>query len=114
MKDQPLISCLCVTRGRVPLLKRAVGSFRDQDYGNTELVVVYESDDSSTAEYLRGLSDENILKIEVPAEEGLTLGELRNLSVSLNPESSMHGTRRNGLIFPYSSLICSPVKIIIK
>ena len=63
------------------MLKRAVGSFRDQDYGSKELVVVYESDDASTAEYLSSLSDENILKIEVPAEKGLTLGELRNLSV---------------------------------
>lgn len=65
----------------MPLLKRAVRSFRDQDYGQKELVVVYESGDASTAEYLSSLSDENILKIEVPATDGLTLGELRNLAV---------------------------------
>lgn len=81
MKDEPLVSCLCVTRDRVPMLKRAIRSFRDQDYGHKELVIVYESDDGETEEFLREVSDGNILKIKVPAEPRLTLGELRNLAL---------------------------------
>lgn len=82
MKEGPLISCLCITRGRVSLLKRAVGSCMDQDYINKELVIVYESDDLPTKEFLSTVSGEHIVKIEVPAQPKLTLGELRNLAVS--------------------------------
>lgn len=81
MKDEPLISCLCVTRQRVPLLKRAIRCFQDQNYGNKELVIVYESDDKETKEFLEALPDENILKVESAASDGLTLGELRTLAV---------------------------------
>ncbi len=81
MKDEPLISCLCVTRDRAPLLERAVRSFRDQEYGHKELVIVYESDDPATGKFLTGISDDNILKIQVPAAPRLTLGGLRNLAI---------------------------------
>ena len=81
LTDGPLISCLCVTRGRTKLLGRAIGSFRDQVYPNKELVVVYESDDAGTAEYLGPLEDDNIKIIEAPSSPGLTLGELRNVSL---------------------------------
>ncbi len=79
MSDNPLISCLCVTRGRKKLLERAVQSFRDQTYPNKELVVVYESDDEVTGDFLNGLCDDGIIKAEASPE--LTLGELRNMSV---------------------------------
>ncbi len=82
MKDKPLISCLCVTRGRTPLLQRAIRSFRDQKYTHKELVIIYESDDSVTSEFLKGITDSNIYKIEAPALPRHTLGELRNLAVS--------------------------------
>jgi glycosyltransferase involved in cell wall biosynthesis len=82
MNDNPLISCLCVTRGRTKLLGRAIASFRDQVYQNKELVVVYESDDAGTREFLGAVRDDNMKIIEAPPYPGLTLGELRNLSVS--------------------------------
>ncbi|KAB2835022.1 MAG: hypothetical protein F9K51_00895, partial [Candidatus Dadabacteria bacterium] len=55
--SSPLISCLCITRGRTKLLGRAVQSFRDQTYPNKELVLLYESGDAETAEYLKTLED---------------------------------------------------------
>ncbi|MGB2692791.1 MAG: glycosyltransferase family A protein [Thermodesulfobacteriota bacterium] len=82
MKVEPLISCLCVTRERTHLLHRAIRSFRDQTYTHKELVIIYESDDSVTGEYLKGITDNNIYKIEVPALPRHTLGQLRNLAVS--------------------------------
>jgi glycosyltransferase involved in cell wall biosynthesis len=81
MPDIPLISCLCVTRDKVPLLKRAMRSFQDQTYGNRELVIVYEDDDLATRQFLDHISDSTILKTEVPISPKLTLGELRNLGI---------------------------------
>jgi glycosyltransferase involved in cell wall biosynthesis len=81
MRPGPLISCLCVTRKRVSLLRRAIKSFKDQKYLNKELVIVYEEDDLSTREYLSELPDNNIIKIEAIASPKLSLGELRNLAV---------------------------------
>lgn len=82
MPDTPLISCLCVTRARVPMLRRAVRAFKDQSYGNKELVIVYEDDDLETASFLSGLDDPGILKLEVPSSPRKTLGALRNLAVA--------------------------------
>lgn len=82
MSDKPLISCLCVTRGRTKLLERAIGSFRDQTYPWRELVVVYEGDDADTAGFMDAIGDDNIRTIEAPPSPGLTLGELRNISVN--------------------------------
>ncbi len=81
MPVEPLISCLCITRARVPLLKRVVQSFKDQKYINKELVIVYENDDLSTKQFLRQVLDNNIIKIEAGTSPKLTLGELRNLSI---------------------------------
>jgi glycosyltransferase involved in cell wall biosynthesis len=81
MQVEPLISCLCITRGRVPLLKRAIQSFKDQTYINKELLIVYENDDLSTKQFLRQVLDKNIIKIEAGTSPKLTLGELRNLSI---------------------------------
>jgi len=81
MTDIPLISCLCVTRSRTGLLKRAISSFRDQTYPRKELVVVYEADDAETAGFMAAIRDDDIKSVEAPASKALTLGELRNMSV---------------------------------
>ena len=60
----PLISCLCVTRNRVAMLRRAVNCFLDQIYSPRELVVLYESDDSATRDYLANLHEAQIRVIE--------------------------------------------------
>ncbi len=77
-----LISCLCVTRGRVRLLRRAVRCFLDQTHGDRELVVVFESDDPATRDYLASLADDRIRGIEVPVSPRQKLGSLRNLAVA--------------------------------
>lgn len=64
------------------MLKRAIRSFKDQTYPNRELVIVYESDDGETGEFLEGVTDHNIVVVEAPSSPALSLGELRNLSVS--------------------------------
>jgi len=81
MPSQPLISCLCVTRKKPDLLKRATRSFLDQTYKKKELVIVYEDDDHSTGDFLDRIPDDKIKKIKVKKSKGLTLGGLRNLSV---------------------------------
>ena len=78
----PLVSCLCVTRKRVAMLRRAVHCFLDQTYSPRELVVLYESDDVETRDYLASLNEVQILAIEVPVEPKLRLGALRNISVA--------------------------------
>lgn len=80
----PLISGLCVTRGKPHMLHRAITCFEEQTYPNKQLVVVYEDDDCKTQAYLKSRSwsaEYKLLQIQVlPVKK--TLGELRNLSVS--------------------------------
>lgn len=82
MSAAPLVSCLCVTLGRPRLLERAITCFRGQRYPEKELVIVYESFDEPTKDILAGVGDPDIVKIEAPAEPGLTLGALRNMAVA--------------------------------
>lgn len=77
-----LISCLCVTRGRVALLGRAVGCFLEQTHAQRELLILFESDDAATRDYVATLADQRIRGIEVPVSPKQTLGSLRNLAVA--------------------------------
>lgn len=81
MSAQPLVSCLCVTRGRAGLLARAIRSFTEQDYPEKELLIIYEDDDPETGEYLQNVNDGNIEIIKAPASPKMTLGALRNMAV---------------------------------
>lgn len=81
MHDEPLVSCLCVTRHRVPLLRRAVACFQAQTYAQRELVLLHESDDVATRDYAASLHDPAIRVVEVPAMPKLPLGTLRNLAI---------------------------------
>lgn len=80
-EQPPLISCLCITRNRIPLLKRAIATFHAQTYANKELLIVYEDDDAFSKAYLKKLSAPDIQTIEVPRSPDLTLGKLRNRAV---------------------------------
>jgi glycosyltransferase involved in cell wall biosynthesis len=79
-----LVSCLCVTRNRVALLRRAVQCFLRQTYSQKELIVLYESDDIATRYFVAQLNEPSILAIEVSATPRLTLGSLRNLAVRVS------------------------------
>ena len=63
------------------MLQRAVSLFKAQTYPNTELVIVYESDDPATVNYAEGIDAPGIVGLEVPAAPDGTLGSLRNIAV---------------------------------
>ncbi len=75
------VSCLTITRNRLDLLKRAVGCFQSQSHASRELIVVDDGEDA-TREFIQGLRDSRISYFR-PVREGLTLGELRNMALSL-------------------------------
>lgn len=74
----PKVSCLMVTRGNFDLAKTAYYSFKLQTWSNKELIIVCDAG----ADELKGLvaSDQQVKFIEAPS--GLTLGELRNISIA--------------------------------
>jgi len=82
--DSPKISCLCVTHNRVDLLKNSIRCFESQSYENKELVVVYSDADISTCEFLESLANVQIKLVKLSPREGLTLGDLRNISISMS------------------------------
>ena len=78
--DNSTITCMCVTCNRVPLLRRSVRCFLNQEYRDRELVVVYQSNDGATRQFLEGECDPSILPVEVAAVPRLSLGSLRNIA----------------------------------
>jgi glycosyltransferase involved in cell wall biosynthesis len=81
VNDNNLVSCVCVTRNRVPQLRRAVACFLAQTYPCRELVMVYESDDRATRDYFLSLKEPSIRAIEVAVDPKKPLGSLRNISI---------------------------------
>src|SRR5687767_2313369 len=80
--QQPLISCLCVTRNKSHLLPTAITCFESQSYSNKELIIVYEDDDMETKSLLQQIRNSSIKTFEVSSIPKLTLGALRNFSIS--------------------------------
>ena len=81
MSALPLISCLMVTGKRRELPRRAIGCYLAQTYPNKELVIV-DHGDNGLAEMLAELGRSDITHIRVPDQEGLTLGDLRNMTMA--------------------------------
>jgi len=81
MSQIPLISCLCVSRGKPELLSRAVQCFQAQTYANKELLLIYEDDDIPTRAYANQLTDPRINMLEVSSCPKMSLGHLRNLGL---------------------------------
>jgi glycosyltransferase involved in cell wall biosynthesis len=74
-----LVSCLMVTRGRIDLIRSAYASFMNQTWQRRELVIVC---DGATDE-LRALASSGRPEVRlVEVQPGLSLGELRNISIS--------------------------------
>lgn len=81
-----MISCLTITQpGRLPELKRAVACFRSQTLKERELVIIHDGD-SDFHQAVQGLiecgPDKGQYQVH-HVSSGQTLGELRNLAVSL-------------------------------
>jgi len=83
--ELPLISCVCITRGKPKMLERAIGCYLGQTYPNKELVIVYEEDDGLTRAFMESRSDllraGNILSVPVQADPKIPLGGLRNTGI---------------------------------
>jgi glycosyltransferase involved in cell wall biosynthesis len=80
-----LISCICVTRKKPALLKRAIECFLAQSYPNKEMIILYEDDDDATEELLgQGFPPETGIRLlRVAAYPKMTLGELRNVAIKI-------------------------------
>lgn len=85
MPASPLVSCLCITRNRVSLLRRAIACFLAQTYQPRELLVLHdaEDDDPETYNYLSALNEPSVRTIKTASHTQPTLGELRNLSLQM-------------------------------
>lgn len=80
--DQPLISCICITRGKPRLLQRAIGCFEAQTYLHKELVVLYEEDDEPTRRFVAENSFAHHIRfIKAKALPRQPLGQLRNMAI---------------------------------
>jgi len=78
----PLISCVCITRGKPLLLRIAIACFLDQTYPNKELVIIYEDDDQPTGDVVRRLLPHPAINaIMVARKWNIRLGRLRNLGI---------------------------------
>lgn len=83
----PVISCICVTRGKPDMLGRAIDCFNAQVYPHKELVIVYEDDDDATIAFLT--TDTSILQhtdirlVCLSVNPKLPLGELRNQGIQV-------------------------------
>ena len=78
-----LISCICVTRKKPDLLKRAITCFLAQTYPNKELIILYEDDDPATENFVgAGFPNGTGIRLfRVAACPKIALGELRNLAI---------------------------------
>jgi glycosyltransferase involved in cell wall biosynthesis len=79
----PLISCICITRGKPKMLNRAITCFESQTYPNKELILIYEDDDEVTIRWFeeQAISSRHRL-IQVSATPKRTLGWLRNRAIN--------------------------------
>jgi len=76
--DLPLITCVCVSKGRPGFLRRAVERFQAQTYPNKDLVIVYEDGSASSNPCV---SNKEIKFVRLHNGSELTLGERRNISI---------------------------------
>jgi glycosyltransferase involved in cell wall biosynthesis len=75
--DKPLISCICITKNRSKLLRRAIECFRNQELQGNELLICYPQSDVQTQTLITVYKgDSQILFVERPND--MTLGNARN------------------------------------
>lgn len=78
----PLISCICITRGKPAMLQRVIDCFGAQSYPEKELIVVYEDDDTPTVQFIENRTyDVAITFICAGTTPKQPLGELRNMGI---------------------------------
>ena len=78
--ESPLVSALMVTRGKLDFVKRAIKLFENQSWLNKELIIISNTKNDE----IMKLINESNEKIEIHlSPKGLTLGNLRNISISI-------------------------------
>jgi len=87
-----LVSCVMVTKNRLPMVKKAVGYFLQQTYHQKELIIIEDGTDG-TYEYITNLADRRIKIYHFSEDQPVnsvdqtgpvekkSLGTLRNLSI---------------------------------
>lgn len=78
--EEPLISCLMVSRGNVFPAHFAIDCYRRQSWARRELVIVCDATDNALAAHVAALRDPTIRYV---AAEPAPLGTLRNLSMAV-------------------------------
>ncbi len=80
-RRNPLVTCVMITRGVIPILRNSAECFRRQSYANRELVVVSERDAYNNVQaFFRSHDYNNVKLVRVPFR--LPLGNLRNIGIS--------------------------------
>lgn len=80
----PKISCVCVTKNRLDLLKKSIDCYIKQNYQNKELIIVSQDSDENfkqIKEYLNIVKRSDISLFQVP--DYVSLGSLRNTSIEI-------------------------------
>lgn len=80
----PLITCVCVTKNRTELLKKAIKCYLNQSYPNKNLVILSQGSLISNQDiksFVVSLQRNDITFVSAP--ESLSLGAMRNASVEL-------------------------------
>lgn len=78
-----LVSALCLTRGRVKYLNRAIKCFQRQSWQTKQLVIVYDEDDEDTVMFLKNnIEGAAEVKLVGNTKINATVGFLRNLAVN--------------------------------
>jgi glycosyltransferase involved in cell wall biosynthesis len=81
-KENPLVSCVMVSRGNVEILRHSVNCFLRQTYKNIELVVILQNMSPSLRSYFGSIKNAGrpIRIYSIPAD--LTLGDRRNMAIA--------------------------------
>jgi len=78
----PLISCLCLSRGRAALLAESIACFQAQTYPNLELVLLLDPADAGSLALVAGINDPRIRCIYRADHAALHIGVMRNLTLA--------------------------------
>jgi hypothetical protein len=81
LRENPIVSCLMMTRGNIDLMRYSLACYRRQTYPHRELVVVAEPEAGEKVQAF--FASEDALNVRVfVAPPGLTLGDHRNLAAA--------------------------------
>jgi glycosyltransferase involved in cell wall biosynthesis len=81
-KENPLVSCVMVSRGNVEILRHSVGCLLRQTYENLELVVILQDMTPSLRSYFDSIKNAGRRVRIYTVPPALKLGDLRNMAIA--------------------------------